>query len=81
MNGPAVALQILVDCVSLEIRLQFTKIIKKRKILFWILKSLRITKMTKKNVFGFTTNRPCRATTKSPATQAQQERIFQTSVV
>ena len=37
--------------------------------------------MTKNNVFGFTTNYPCRAPTKSPSTQAQQEPIFQTSVV
>ena len=44
MNGLAVALQVLVDRVSLEIRLQFSKIIYKRKILFWILKRSRITK-------------------------------------
>ena len=37
--------------------------------------------MTKNNVFGITTNCLCRAPTKSPATQHQQERIFQTSVV
>ena len=37
--------------------------------------------MTKNNVFGFTTNCPCRAPSKSSATQHQQERIFQMSVV